>query len=468
MAIRGEPLVAAGLAVFPSPVSLPNLIEIQPLTGPLTADIAVPGSKSITNRALILAALGGGITTLRGALWSEDTQNMVAGLRRLGFEVSVVPDPQEPCNRTISVTGAGGRIPNAGTRDAPLELFVGNAGTAARFLSALVCLGHGAYRLHGDPRMHQRPQRALFEALRTLGYRVDAASDRLPAVIHGAGPRGGRCRVSLEESSQFASALLLCSEAGDWEIEVEGADSEDASYVGMTREMLALFPRSGGEFRVEPDASSGSYFWAADWLLWWHRIHPELNRVRVRHWPASGWQVDQAYPRFRLQNRPISRRQDLGDSIMTAIVMASLRFGPDPGAGSTGDDAAEPPDSLEFRDLGRLRVQECERVVALRTELQKCGARVEEEGDTLRVTPLPAADLRGGVIETYEDHRIAMCFAILGLKVAGMRIQNPACVKKTFPNFFVKLAADPPGGLGVRIHDAATGGLLRGDDLFAG
>src|SRR3990172_3462998 len=168
---------------------LPDLIEIVPLEKPVRAEITVPGSKSITNRALILAALADGEVALQGALWSEDTQVMTEALQKLGFEIKVEPDPEEFCNRTITVKGQGGRIPNTGTPDQPLELFVGNAGTAARFLAALVCLGEGVYRLHGVPRMHERPQAALFQALRELGYRVDSANDKLPATILGGSRR---------------------------------------------------------------------------------------------------------------------------------------------------------------------------------------------------------------------------------------------------------------------------------------
>ena len=225
---------------------LPDLIEIIPLEKPVQAEITVPGSKSITNRALVLAALANGEVTLRGALWSEDTQVMVDCLQRLGFDVRVEMDPDEFCNRTIVVRGEGGRIPKAGTVEAPLELFVGNAGTAARFLSAMVCLGRGIYRLSGVPRMHQRPQAALFRALRELGYRIDSDNDKLPAVIYGTGPREGRCKVSIEESSQFASALLLCTQRTNWQIEIVGENAEESPYVAMTSEMLKAFPGKGG------------------------------------------------------------------------------------------------------------------------------------------------------------------------------------------------------------------------------
>src|SRR5688572_27610408 len=157
---------------------LPELVEIVPRDRPLQAEVTIPGSKSITNRALVLAALSRGAVTLEGALWSEDTQVMVDCLGRLSFEVRVEPDPSEDSNRKITVSGRGGELPRAGTPEAPLELFVGNAGTAARFLTALVCLGRGSYRLSGVPRMHERPQSALFESLRQLGYAIDSPNGR--------------------------------------------------------------------------------------------------------------------------------------------------------------------------------------------------------------------------------------------------------------------------------------------------
>jgi 3-phosphoshikimate 1-carboxyvinyltransferase len=412
---------------------LPDLIEMVPLPGPVTANVTVPGSKSITNRALILAALAGGEVRLTGALWSEDTQIMVDALQLLGFETTVAADPAEPCNRTITVQGLGGRIPNA-----PEEISVGNAGTAARFLAAMVCLGDGAVRLHGVARMHERPQGELFHALRRLGYRIDSENDNLPAVFHGTGPNEAACTVSLNESSQFASALLLSAGAGKWIVDFAGARLDEAPYVQMTQELIKVFPEDGGEFAIEPDASSGSYFWGVNC------IH---EGVEVANWPLTGWQVDAQFPRFLSQPREVSRQTDLGDSIMTAIVLAPL---------------ADRPTS--FTDLGRLRVQECERVQSLRTELEKCGAKITEEGDTLHLEPSP--DLHGAEIETYHDHRMAMCFALLGLKVPGMRLRNPACVKKTFPSFFQKIATAPPNGLGAEIRDAA-GNALTADDLFA-
>lgn len=419
---------------------LPDLIEVVPPGGRKESMVVLPGSKSLTNRALILAALAKNPVTLRGALWSEDTQAMVECLERLGFPVEVTDDPAEPANRTLQVQGAGGRIPNAGTAEQPLELFVENAGTAARFLPPMLCLGHGSYRVSGIERMHQRPQAALVGALRQLGYRIDTPNDRLPAVIHGTGPRpGAACSVSVEESSQFASALLLSAGIGGWQIAVTGANEDELPYVDMTRRLMKDFPWNGGTYDIEADASGASYFWGADWLL-----RDSGSRVRVVPTPASGMQADQKFLDLVAEGpwrAGYSRQTDLADSIMTAIVLA-------PFATAT----------TRFTDLGRLRVQECERVKALRTELTKCGARVEESGDTLTVHPGP---LHGAEIKTYNDHRVAMCFGMLGLRVPGMRLVKPACVRKTFPNFFAKLAK-----LGAVVKDA-SGKPLSGDELLA-
>jgi 3-phosphoshikimate 1-carboxyvinyltransferase len=442
---------------------------------------------------------------------------MTEALQKLGFQIKVENDPDEFCNRTITVKGLGGKIPKAGTAEEPLELFVGNAGTAARFMAAFVCLGDGVYRLSGVPRMHERPQAAVFSALRELGYRVESekGNDKLPVKIFGrrrrreesqtegeskslltSSPTEKKCRVSIEESSQFASALLLSAKTGGWEIEIVGENADESPYVAMTSKLMEIFPWNGGSFQIEPDASSGSYFLAAGHMeLFGKRKvmadYPNVGKkevitydshptVRIPTWPRSGWQIDQKYLFYFMSTETlthgflsthddlseaeilnlrtdtprtvkVSRLTDLGDSIMTAIVTSPfliVKF-------------------ADFTDLGRLRVQECERVVALRTELTKCGVKVIEEGDTLTVYPAKPEELHGAEIETYNDHRMAMCFAVLGLKIPGIKIKNPACVKKTFPNFFQKLAAPAPQGLGVTILDGKTGRKLDAEDLFA-
>ncbi len=417
-------------------MSLPPLIEIVPVPGPVHATVTIPGSKSITNRALILAALSESSRELKGALWSEDTEAMHECLERLGIRMQLDVDPKEPANRSIRFLTTGlNSLAKGGTPERPLELLVANAGSAARFLTALVCLGQGCYRISGTPRMHERPQAGLFAALRQLGYRIDSPNDKLPAIVYGSGPHAGaKCSVRIQESSQFASALLLAAPYGGWEVSVEEADTEDSSYVELTAALIQQV-RQDGLPVVEADASSASYFWGAAWLL------PD-SQIRIANWMPRSMQIDARFPELiRKFPNSISRRHDLGDSIMTAIALAPFSDQP-----------------KIFSDLGRLRLQECERVQALRTELTRCGAHVVEDGDALKVSPGP---IHGAEIETYDDHRMAMCFAMLGLRVPGMRIRNPNCVRKTFPNFFEKLTQ-----LGATILDEA-GNRLSGDRLLA-
>ena len=396
--------------------SLPDILEIQPLTKPPNCTITVPGSKSITNRALILAALADGKCTLRGALWADDTQVMVDSLQRLGFEVAVEPDPAEECNRTITVVGHNGEIPAT-----KAELYVGNAGTAARFLTALVCLGHGEYTIRGDKRMNERPMKELFDALRSLGAKIVAKDDHLPATIYARGLRSGkdkRISINVERSTQFASALLLIFNHIP-EIELTIPPEHTAyGYVGMTHNLVVDFRP---KFMIEPDLSSGSYFKAIEFLF-----SKEGAKVDVLGWPKEPYvrlQVDSQFPKFLPPPKaPVSREIDLGDSIMTLAICAL--FGNNP---------------LVVKDASRLRVQETDRIKAMVTELQRVGAKADEHEDGFTVWPADPGQLHGADIETYNDHRMAMCFSVLGLKVPGIRIKNPGCVSKTFPNFFDKL-----------------------------
>ncbi|HIG30308.1 MAG TPA: 3-phosphoshikimate 1-carboxyvinyltransferase [Verrucomicrobiales bacterium] len=413
-------------------MALPELIEILPLESPIQSQVRIPGSKSITNRALILAALADRETILKDALWSEDTQVMVEALRQLGVDIQVTEDPEENANRYIKVKGRGGELNSGGTLENPLELYVGNAGTAARFLTAVVCLGQGVYRLSGVSRMHERPQAELFRTLRELGYLIDSDNDRLPLRVHGGGKKKAECQVSMDHSSQFASALILAGRQGDWTINVQGESEENAPYVAMTRNLVNAFRKPEREFQVEPDASSASYFQAVGWLLN-HQENLPPCQVAIFNPPQSTLQIDSQFHKFLPLPEIVSRRTDLGDSILTAMIVAPF-----------GNQVTR------FEDLGRLRLQECERVVAMKTELEKCGATIREIGDVLEISP---SKLHGAEIQTYQDHRIAMCFSILGLMIPGIKIRNPACVGKTFPNFYRKLTDSPPQGLGARIRN---------------
>jgi 3-phosphoshikimate 1-carboxyvinyltransferase len=278
-----------------------------------------------------------------------------------------------------------------------------------------------------------------------------------------------QCRVSIAESSQFASALLLSAEVGGWDVEIEGENADESPYVVMTQKLIAAFPKKGGTFQIEPDASSGSYFWAATQIQ--KHAFQFNNGIIVKNWPASGWQIDEGFPKFLDLPTVVSRSKDLGDSILTAFVLAPFSQNP-----------------VKFTDLERIRVQESDRLDTMFEGLQHTGSivlsgtlvapteniqgfksYVSPSDNSLIVNP-HISSKADQPIDPRNDHRIAMCFAILGLKVPGIRIKNPSCVKKTFPNFFQKLAAPPPHGLGAEIWEVKTGQRTRqlsGDDLFA-
>jgi 3-phosphoshikimate 1-carboxyvinyltransferase len=386
---------------------LPDILEIQPLAKPPECTITVPGSKSITNRALILAALSDHKCTLSGALWADDTQVMVDALWELDFEVEVKSDPTEECNRTITVAGRGGRIPAK-----KADLYVGNAGTAARFLTTLVCLGHGEYTIAGDARMHERPMGDLFDTLRSLNVQIESNGPHLPATIHANGlRRKSRVQTPTQHSTQFVSALLLISKVAPIEVELAAAGDPNG-YIEMTQRMLQEFYP---DYRIEPDLSGASCFLATE--------HLTGGKIDIADWPGNSLQVDGKFPQV-LKSRPteVSRSRDLGDSVMTLAICAL--FGDQP---------------LKLVDAQRMREQECDRLHAMVTELQRVGAKAEEHDEGFTVWPAEPGQLHGADIETYNDHRMAMCFAVLGLKVPGIRIKNPSCVSKTFPNFFEKL-----------------------------
>ncbi|MBP5761222.1 MAG: hypothetical protein J6W90_07590, partial [Verrucomicrobia bacterium] len=199
----------------------PETLEIQPLAEIRQTVVTIPGSKSITNRALILSALANGPVTLRGALWSEDTQVMVDALRKAGIELEVEQDPREDANRIFHLQGISDNHLQGGTLSHPVEIYVGNSGTSARFLMAFFCAAaRGWYRLQGTPRMHERPQQELFDALRRLGYTVKSEKEGyLPALIGAEGAVSSRqpCSISQQSSSQYASALMLSAEKGGWD-----------------------------------------------------------------------------------------------------------------------------------------------------------------------------------------------------------------------------------------------------------
>ncbi len=386
-------------------MSLPRLIEILPVTGPLNAEVVVPGSKSMTNRALIIAAQAVGYTTIRGALWSDDTQVMVECLQKLGIGIETFEDETVPSNRTFRVLGWGGKVP---VREA--ELYVGNAGTTARFITAFCALSEGSYRIYGTPRMHQRPMEQLFRILSGWGIQFEFEEQAGHLPIRMSVPKElqmpSTVTVDLSKSSQFASALELIRPHFGFTIQPEGFD--DDGYYQLTK---AMARKPSSEITIEPDASSATYFWAAASLF-------PGSDVRIKNWPSTSLQLDSKFAEMvKFKPMKLSRRTDLGDSVMMAAVLGSLW-----------------PRGFSVTDAGRLREQETDRLAALEKELNKCGGKVKAWPTWLEISAVP--ELHGAEIETYDDHRMAMAFSILGLKVPGMVIRNAQCVTKTLPNFY--------------------------------
>ncbi len=415
------------------------MYAIVPLAAPPDATVAVPGSKSLTNRALVLAALAQGTTSLSNALFSDDTVVVIEALRSLGFSVDA-----DPGALRITVQGRGGAVPAA-----TAELDVGGAGTAARFLTAMVSLGAGRYRLDGTARMRERPIGDLVDALRQLGVRITATGGTLPALVDAHGLHGGRTVVRGEVSSQFVSALLMVAPCArdDVEIVVEG-HLVAAPYVEMTLAVMAAFGvavereglrrfvvRAGQryrarEFAVEPDASSAAYFFAAAAVTGGRVAVPGLSVASpqgdarfVDVLERMGCRVERLPDVLGVRGGALSGLDvDLGamsDQTMTLAAIAPFARG-----------------ATRIRGVGHIRHQESDRIAAAAAELRRLGQDVEEFDDGLAITPRP---VRPAVVQTYNDHRIAMAFAVAGLRAPGIAIADPGCVAKTFPDFFERL-----------------------------
>jgi 3-phosphoshikimate 1-carboxyvinyltransferase len=433
-----------------SPVKYPERIEIVPLTAPPTATVRVPGSKSITNRALVLAALYSREVdcTLRGCLRSEDTEVMVAALDQLGFEVQTewdAPDPTLTLNCDVFCCGGGNILASKA------DLFAANSGTTLRFLTALVSLGQGSYRLDGSPRMRERPIEDLLAALRQLGVRAGSERDNgcPPVIIETDGLRGGVVRIRGNISSQFLSGLLMTAPRarGDVVIEVDGP-LVSMPYVAMTVEMMRHWglhvtmttqsrfhipaPQQSrlNAYKIEPDATAASYFWGAAALTRGAIRVLGLNRdslqgdVRfVEVLEEMGCVVVRSEDGYTVHGGPLHGidvdMNDISDTVMTLAAVALFADGP-----------------TTIRNVAHIRHKETDRLAALAAELRRVGADVDEFADGLRITPRP---LHGAEIETYNDHRMAMSMALVGLKVRGVVIKDPGCVAKTYPNFFSDL-----------------------------
>ena len=416
-------------------------IAIQPVGRPIHACIRPPGSKSLTNRALVVAALAEGTSRLSGALDSQDTRVMLESLSRLGIAAA-----HDRAAETVRLEGCGGLPPAPAA-----ELWLENSGTSIRFLTAMCCLGKGRYRLDGNARMRQRPIGELIDALRLLGADVRSELDTgcPPVVVAASGLTGGTARVGGSVSSQFLSALLMAAPcaSGPVTIEVAGALVSEP-YVAMTLAVMRAFgvevgSPAPGTFRVsparyrgrtfdiEPDASAASYFFAAAAVTAGEVTVPGLSRRALQGDVAfvdclaqMGCRVGESADGITVTGGALQGidvdMNSISDTAQTLAAIAPFAAGP-----------------TRIRNVAHMRHKETDRIAALATELRRLGQAVDEHPDGLTIHPAP---IRPAQIETYDDHRMAMSFAVTGLKAEGISIAHPECTAKTYPRFFEDLA----------------------------
>ncbi len=416
--------------------------EIDPVTHPVRSTVQPPGSKSITNRALVCAALADGRSTLRGALDSEDTRVMIEGLRRLGIVIEV-----QERGETLVVEGCRGILPASDS-----EVHVGNSGTTIRFLTALVTLGKGNYRLDGIARMRERPIGDLVVALRQLGAQVvcEGTGDCPPVAIVADGLPGGEATIAGNISSQFLSGLLMAAPCAQKAVtlRVEGT-LVSVPYVEMTLEVMKSFgvvvegasdfseiqiPSSSSyraaDYAIEPDASAASYFWAAAAVTGGEVTVMGLSKSSLQGDVAFVDCLEEMGCEVRYENDRVTvvggslkgidvDMNAISDTVQTLAVVALFAEGP-----------------TRIRNVAHIRHKETDRISALATELSKLGAEVVESEAGIEIRPgkfCPAE------IATYNDHRMAMSFAVAGLVRPGVVILDPGCTAKTYPRFFEDL-----------------------------
>ena len=408
---------------------------VEPVAGPLDATVVVPGSKSVTNRALACAALASGTSTLTNALVADDTEAMADCLRRLGVAVTAEGD-----GTTLVVEGCGGAIPAASS-----TLDVRASGTTARFVAPLAALGKGRFVLDGTHRMRERPMADLVSALRALGVAV--TGEHLPLVIDADGLAGGTVAIAANVSSQFASGLLLAGPAMTRGLQLRlTTEPVSRPYLELTVDVMRSFGASvavdeshlgydvaaGGyravRYAVEPDASAAAYFFAAAAICGGRVTVPGLGR--------RSHQGDLGFVGLLARMGATVQQDDAG----TTVIGARPLHGVEADLSGLSDTAATLAVTAAFAStptrvtgIGFTRAKESDRVGGVVTELRRLGIDAVEEPDGFVVRPGP---FHPGRVQTYDDHRMAMSFALVGLRVPGIEIADPGCVAKTFPGFF--------------------------------
>lgn len=404
--------------------------------------VTVPGSKSITNRALLLATLANGSSLLKGMLFSDDSRHFLKCIQALGFETKV-----DEKNKVVEVTGLGGPIPYASARQ-----YVGSAGTAARFLTAYLGLSHGIFYMDASEQMRKRPMEPLLDSLKELGCQVfyipGHQHGHFPFFLRGHGFKRDHITVNIDHSSQFLSALLIASSLSpqDFTTEVEG--KHGMSYIEMTIRMMEQFgvaverpadntflTRAGQlyraqEYQVEPDVSAACYFYA---------MCPLLNiPVRVEQVHFDSLQGDVAF--IRLLERMGCRASDTPQGILLTPPADGVFQGITADMSACSDQAitlaaiapyAEGPTTIT--GIGHIRFQESDRLTAMVTELTKMGIHCEADESSITIHP---GNPSPALVETYDDHRMAMGFSLTGLRADGIVIKDPGCCRKTFEEYF--------------------------------
>lgn len=421
---------------------LPDPLPIGPVAGPLDATVRVPGSKSVTNRALVCAALADGPSTLEGALFADDTLAMVGVLHDLGLAVAV-----DPVGERITVAGCAGQVPPSDR-----QLDVRQSGTTARFALPLLALGRGSYRVTAHPQMQARPMDATLDALAELGAGIEAQgpTGHLPVTVTAGHLRSGVVAIPGDASSQFLSGLLLIAPCLPDGLVVElTTPLVSRPYVDLTVAVMEAFGARvdrpddrtfavapggyhGRSYDVEPDASAASYPLAAAAICG--------GRVRVAGLGPDARQGDTAFADVLAEMGATVVRDAEGTEV--SVERGSLRGGTfdlthfSDTAQSLAVVAPFAARPVVVTGIGFIRRKEIDRIAAVASELARCGGDVREDPDGWTIRPGP---LHGAVVQTSDDHRMAMSFALLGLVTPGIAIAEPRCVAKTFPGYWAVL-----------------------------
>lgn len=428
-----------------------NVKKINKINCNKVITVNVPGSKSITNRALLIGALADGVSKLNGCLTSDDAMHFLESLKTLGFPVTEVPDGSIGSN--ISIKGFKGDIPEKSG-----EIYVGSAGTAARFLVAMLAFSKGEYTVNSSEQMKKRPMEPLIDSLRDAGAVVTCLEEEghFPMHLKGAGAMGktpDSFTVNIDKSSQFLSALLIAAGTLENDAVINVSGSHGLAYVDLTAEMMKDFGVSvrkteengaikyylkgsesyhATEYNIEPDMSAAAYFYAMAAILG--------VSVCVKGVKEKMLQGDTEFLKLLVKMGCTCSVSDNGDIIITGAKDGKLKGGFTVDMSSFSDQALTLAAIAPFADapititgIGHIRLQECDRIKAISENLARLGIKTDEHESTITIYP---GTPTGAEIETYDDHRVAMSFAITGLRTEGVKILDPMCCKKTFGEFF--------------------------------